>query len=286
MKPTGFLTIAVMLSATSALAEIDMTAEPPGILSPSATQKLWDAYKTAGECFKHPTYGAGMSQSLSAIPKKVLAQQEWISPFAKVVGAKACVPPSVNRSAPKAIPIVRLNEEYGERQEAVDRAANWFRDAATFARLSGDQNTRDRLRAGIVAWAAGKSLAKGIHVSWGARPVDYQMMATIMSIVAATGEIASDLTVEEKAIVGPWLNSLVKQSAAGKWKDRSDNKAYMRTYMALLWGLMVGDEKPLQDAVFAFKLAIHDMRPDGVFQSTRSVAAWVFSTTPCRLVTS
>src|SRR5581483_11361147 len=70
-------------------------------------------------------------------------------------------------------------------------------------------------------------------------------------------------TADERAVVGPWLNDLVKRAAASHWKDRADNKVYMRTYIALLWGLMAGDDKPVQDAIFTYKLAIHDMRPDG-----------------------
>ena len=108
-----------------------------------------------------------------------------------------------------------------------------------------------------------RSLGKGIHVSWGHKPVDYQMMANILAVLSATAVVAPDFSADDRAIVGPWLNDLVKQAGASFWEDREDNKSFMRTYIAMLWGLVVGDNRPVQDAILEYKLAVHYMRPDG-----------------------
>jgi hypothetical protein len=252
-----------LLAATSAPA-LDLTTEPAGVLTPKLQQKLWDAYKTAKACFLHPIYGTNPPQKVSVLKPKAFEETTWTSPFTAVRGAPECeIGAPVNLKVPRPISKVTLDEAYGERQEDVDAAAIWFRHMTTYHRLSNDPVAADLLKQGLLAWAKGKGLAKGIHVSWGAKPVDYQMMATIMAFVAAAAEIAPDLTAEDRETIGPWLNDLVKQAAASVWKDRTDNKNYFHTYIALVWGLMVGDEKPVQDAVYAYKLAIHDMRPDG-----------------------
>ena len=53
------------------------------------------------------------------------------------------------------------------------------------------------------------------------------------------------------------------KTSNSRWKDRQDNKAYMVAYATMLWGLMVGDDLAVQEAVNVYKLAINDMRADG-----------------------
>ena len=73
------------------------------------------------------------------------------------------------------------------------------------------------------------------------------------------------LDAEERKVIGPWLNKLVKNVAKSSWKDRQDNKAYLTSYITLIWGLMVNDLNAVQNSIDVVKLAIHDMRPDGSF---------------------
>lgn len=260
------IALAVMSSlagAAMAASTIDPSVEPKGVLPPKTLQKLWDAYKTAKECFAHPTYAKGTPLKLGVLTEKQFRATEWKSPFTAFHGTKSCTTDAGSLQIPKPIAKVTLDERYGERQEDVDRVAVWFRRLTTYHHLTGDPIAATQLRQALLDWAKAKGLTKGIHVSWGAKPVDYQMMTAIMSMLSAAAEIAPSLSEDDRALIGPWLNDLVKQSAASYWKDRTDNKAYMRAYMALLWGITVGDDKAVQDAILTFKLGINDMRPDG-----------------------
>ncbi len=251
------------VAALAQTAPLDLTSEPKGVLPPKTQQKLWDAYKTAGTCFNHPNYDPGTPQSVPVLPANAFMATPWQSPFATNTGAHECGVLAPSLRAPDPVPVIKLDETYGARVASVDAATAWFVNTASYVRLTNDPVARGLLRQAVVDWAKGKSLGKGIHVSWGNKPVDYQMLAMILAVLSGTAAIAPDFTADERVIVGPWLNDLVKQAAASHWKDREDNKAYMRTYAALLWGLIVGDNRPVQDAINSYKLAIHDMRPDG-----------------------
>ena len=54
---------------------------------------------------------------------------------------------------------------------------------------------------------------------------------------------------EERKILGPWLNNLVKKVAKSRWKDRQDNKAYLTSYITMIWGLMINDLKAVQHSI-------------------------------------
>ena len=47
--------------------------------------------------------------------------------------------------------------------------------------------------------------------------------------------------------------------------ELKDNKAYLTSYITLIWGLMIDDLKAVQHSIDVVKLAVHDMRPDGSF---------------------
>ena len=62
------------------------------------------------------------------------------------------------------------------------------------------------------------------------------MMVLINSILTTTAVIADELDAEDRKILGPWLNNLVKKVAKSRWKDRQDNKAYLTSYITMIWG--------------------------------------------------
>lgn len=246
-----------------AIGHYDLAGEPRGVLPAATLRRLWNAYKTAKECFVFPNYDPPTVEHVDTLSAQRLRAQPWSSPFSRVTGAPACASTPAKLYGPAPIPVVKLDERYGERVPSVDIAETWFRRMATYVRYTDDPVAKSVLKKAILDWAEAGSLGKGIHVSWGKKPVDYQMMSAIVSILAATAELSDDFGPEERVVVGSWLNSLVKQSAASTWKDREDDKQFMRTYIALLWGLMVGDDEPVQYAIDTYKLAINDMRPDG-----------------------
>ncbi len=63
----------------------------------------------------------------------------------------------------------------------------------------------------MLDWANNNALKEGINVSWGSKPVDYQMMVLINSILTTTATIAENFDEKERKILGPWLNNLIKE---------------------------------------------------------------------------
>lgn len=250
--------------AARTISRLDLASEPAGILSEADQKKLWNAYATASQCLDHPAWGGTRSIKIKARDAAAFAGA-WTSPFPPVTGSAQCRAEPGRLNPPAVIQRVKVDEKYGERLYDVDNAAKWFRRLTTYSRYSNDPVARQLVKDAIVAWARGGGLSSGIHVSYGKQPVDYQMAVTIGALVTATAALASEFTAEERAVVGPWLNDLVSQVAGSVWQFRYDNKPYMSAYIALLWALTIGDDATVQNVIETYKLAIHDMRPDGSF---------------------
>ena len=247
---------------TSGNTEINVANKPRGVLSSSKTKKQWNAYRQAKECFEHPTYAAGQSLRLRLRSGEEFAATEWRVPFNNAQISNEEIELT---AAPESFGKITLDETYGEQNQDVELARVWFSSAAQTLRLTNNKKTQNQFKSVLVDWATANALNKGLHVSWGAQPVDWHVMTSIGAILTSTALIADTLSSEERAVVGPWLNRLITETAASHWKDRSDNKAYMRAYYTMIWGLMSGDNSAVQKAIDVYKLAIHDMRPDGSF---------------------
>lgn len=244
--------------------DLDLTSKPKKVLSKNDTKSLWNAYKEAPKCFEHPTYGKGISYKLKKISKNKFKRNAWTSPFYKYEeNNKHKI--ILAETLPKPIITVNLNEDYGERQSDADSAIEFFQKAAYVGRVGNSPKEIQKVKNTILDWASNNALKEGINVSWGSKPVDYQMMVLINSILTTTATIAENFDEKERKIVGPWLNNLIKEVAKSKWKDRQDNKAYQTSYITLIWGLMVNDLIAVQNSINTVKLAVHDMRPDGSF---------------------
>lgn len=241
-----------------------MSKQPRGVLTSSLTQKLWTAYETVGTCQYHPTYIEDHSLSVSTRSAEAFASETWINPFSPNGSAKSGGA-SIPDDAPPSLGAVVLDERYGERNQSVDQAARWFVVTNTAILRGTSASNRERVRAVLVEWANSGALSRGIRVSWDTQPVDWQVMTLISSIVATTASLATEMTAEERASVGPWLNGLVRDVASSRWDTRQDNKVYMTAYISMVWGYMVADLATVQKSVEVAKLAVHDMRPDGSF---------------------
>ena len=242
--------------------DLDVTSIPKKVLSERDTNSLWNAYKTAPECFEHPTYGKGFGYQLKQISNNDFKNNEWITPFFNIDGdLKHEI--QLIESAPKPIIIVKLDETYGEENEEVNRAREFFKKAAYVARIGNSDSEIQKVKTVLLDWAENNALKEGINVSWGDKPVDWQMMMLINAILTTTATMGENINAEERQIIGPWLNTLIQKVAKSNWKDRQDNKAYLTSYMTLIWGLMVNDLNAVQNSIDVVKLAVHDMRPDG-----------------------
>jgi hypothetical protein len=241
---------------------LDLTSIPKKVLSERDTNSLWNAYKTAPECFEHPTYGSGFGYKLKKIPNNDFKNNEWITPFFKIDGDfKHEI--QLTGTIPKPIITVKLDETYGEENVEVNKAREFFKQAAYVVRIGNSDSEIEKVKTVLLDWAKNNALKEGINVSWGANPVDWQMMMLINSILTTTAAMGEELNADERKIIGTWLNTLVQKVAKSRWKDRQDNKAYLTSYMTLIWGLMVNDLNAVQNSIDVVKLAVHDMRPDG-----------------------
>ena len=257
---------------------LNVSSKPPGVLSKYDTEQLWTAYQTADECFKHPDYGKGKGYRLKLQKEAAFLKTVWRNPFYPDSPKSGSA--SVGAVPPNPLTVVILDESYGERNSQVENTAKWFRSASNALRQGASENTKNLIRRTLTNWAQAGALAHGINVSWGSKPVDWQVMTLISALVTTAAAMAPDFSPEDRALIGPWLNGLIKKVSASHWKDRQDNKAYMTAYITIVWAFMVSDDKAAQNSVDVIKLAIHDMRPDGSFpiDSQRSGMGLKYST--------
>jgi len=269
-KLLGIVVLGLLLNGNafsktiSSYEDLDLISKPKNVLSKSKTKSLWNAYKKAPKCFEHPTYGKGVGYKLKKISKDDFINNSWTSPFYKLEDANRHKI-TLGETLPKPIITINLNEDYGERQSEVDSAMEFFQKAAYVVRVGNSVEEVEKIKTVLLDWANNNALKKGINVSWGNKPVDWQMMILINSILTTAATIAENFDSEERQVLGPWLNNLIKKVAKSRWKDRQDNKSYLTSYITLIWGLMINDLNAVQNSINVVKLAVHDMRPDGSF---------------------
>jgi hypothetical protein len=243
--------------------EIDVSSQPSDVLSTAGQDMLWTAYKTAGTCMNHPVYGADSPVSLRIFSDDVFFKGSWRSPFVPIASDGATV--SVSMETPSPILKVKLSEAYGDRQSQVEDAQRWFASISKKILETSDDELAKVARKNLLLWAEKDALSSGIHVSWGSKPVDWQVMTLIGSILTTTAVVGESFQADERVKVGHWLNRLMWNVGQSRWAHRIDNKSLMRSYYVMLWGLMIGDVQAVQSSVEHFKKSIHDIRPDGSF---------------------
>jgi hypothetical protein len=245
--------------------DLDLTSKPKKILSKSKTKAMWNVHETAKECGDHPTFAKGFGYKLKKYKEDFFLKNNWVSPFNNFADKdKHKVSLKIG---PKPLEVIKLNESYGEEVAEANFAINYFQGAAYTGRVDNSDENINKIKLVLLDWATKDALRKGINVSWGNKPVDWQMMVLINSILTTTATIADTFDAEERKILGPWLNKLVRKVAKSSWRQRQDNKAYFTSYITLIWGLMVNDLKAVQHSIEVVKLAVHDMRPDGSFST-------------------
>ncbi len=262
--PAAAAPTATSVDETLAAASFDVTTRPKNVPSPAKIKALWVAYKTAKQCFQHPAYAPGEGYKLKVQKAADLAAIVTRSPFpaASVTPPNPACTPIQFSDAPEPLVAITINEAYGERVRAVDFAAIWFARRIAAARFEPQGDSAAQLRQTLVAWAAANALSKGINVSWGSKPIDWQVMTLVAAITDAFGETASAMTAEERASVGSWVNRLMVNAARSRWQHTDDHE-YGIALTTLVWGLTVGDVDAVQHAIDIYKKAINLMRPDG-----------------------
>ena len=157
--------------------DLDLTTKPKKVLSKSKTKALWNVHKKAKECFEHPTYGEGFGYKLTKQKEDYFIKNKWITPFFKLSDEDKH---KIGLSrAPKPLEIIKLDESYGEEVAEANFAMKYFQEAAYVGRAGNKEENIDKIKTVLLDWAKKDALRKGINVSWGKKPVDWQMMVLI-----------------------------------------------------------------------------------------------------------
>jgi hypothetical protein len=271
--------------------DLDVTSVPQGVLSEENLHALWDLHETSKVCLEYrKVYGSGRTYKLPTLSAKSFAAAPQSVFPAAPAGLPACtptgrqiarlnepvhadvVPPPMSGLDNKAVQ--NFTRVYGvhEGEEAFDMAGAWFaRHLASYRADPSGPEGRAVIDA-MVAWAKGKALTKGIMVG-GNGPVIFAVATLASSILNAYADVAPVMTAEEREVVGPWLNKFMIALAGHADEFRTQNHAAGYGLMIATWGLATGDAAAVQFAIDTYKLAIHDMRPDGSFAQDHSRGA-------------
>ena len=239
----------------------DVVSIPKGVLSEAQTQRFWNIHKTSRECFDNPNYIGGTGIKIMIQEPQSFLDNVWKNPFKPEAPSKQ--DQSLYGLPPKPLVSTQIVDIYGAENRPIEAAAEWFRFAALALRRGATEATKQQVKITLVDWAKADALKNAMYRA-GSQTVDWQAMTLVVGILTTTAAIGPDLKDEDREIIGPWLNEIVKKVAANPFY-RQDNKSYMSAYITMLWGLMIQDFDAVQKAVDVVKLAVHDMRPDGSF---------------------
>jgi hypothetical protein len=119
---------------------LNISSKPHGVLSQYNIEKLWNAYKTTGECFKHPDYGKGKGYRIKIQKAEAFSKTVWRDPFHpdSLTSGSA----SDRTVLPNSLTVVTLDESYGEQNSQVENAAKWFRSASSALRQGASEDTK------------------------------------------------------------------------------------------------------------------------------------------------
>lgn len=258
--------------------DFDTGSKPAGLLSQARLEASWTLHERAKRCFNHEPTAKSIGYKLNVLSAEALAELTLQSPFPAAAQNPGCSNsfPMSQDAAPEPLIEVDLNNEFFQQTAGLRDIIKWFAGATMRARYQPSaEQAGPMLKEALVTWADANALRRGLMEPDGRR-VDWELSTLIATLVHAYAESLDLMSGEERGKVGVWLNKLVKQVAANTYGDwRSQNRPYLDALAALTWGLTVGDHGAVENAIKVYKLAIHDMRPDGshVIDSTRSGVA-------------
>ena len=144
-----------------------------------------------------------------------------------------------------------------------------------------DQRYLTTIKNFLLSYANANALSEGLYTNWSDvitenTPVHFEIMPLTLQLIHAFNLSYSTMSVQERQVIGSWLNTLVTTTIKSSWSNnKQDNKAYYRTQIALAWGILIGDPNLIRNAVLMYKNAIYEMRSDGSFinESSRGGSA-------------
>ena len=227
---------------------------------------FWKATANASECYTDPFNMPGKQKGLTP-PRKFTANiANNLNYIRLATPTNQCQTYMRKPQVPEPLVDAQIDSDYhgntADRFQAyyeflaINIAAN--RDGASTA-------SQDVLIEFLVSWAETDALSKNIRFSgMKSYRLDFHVQALLPLMIVAYSDTAKHMTDEQRLSVGSWLQRLVGQSQKSSFNTQ-DNKNYLRHYTAMLWGMLVSDERLIDQARTAYKSALFYMRPDGTF---------------------
>jgi len=254
---------------TSTFASADLMQEPSGALKGKRHQQYTSMHEKISDCEQR----SDDRWSLRKYPIKLSRYKflsEFYSPFTNRGGSSCRAGFSqnfygeinINTKVPTIVD-AQIGGDYGKRSRDNDIAEIWWTVATSHAVHDPYSKQSTKIRKTLMTWANENALSKNINVPWGRKPVGYEVIVMVSHIVETVAALGPAITADERKIIGPWLDGIVRKIQKSNWLSRQDNKQYLVDYTVALWAVVNGDKSAIEALARNYKHAIHDMRNDG-----------------------
>ena len=168
---------------------------------------------------------------------------------------------------PEPLIDAKISSEYGGYDhKRFEKYYDFLNTNIGLNRLEPNSKAADRLQIFLITWANSNALSKNIKFKLMKEfRLDFHIQQMIPPLIIAYADVSQSMNASDRTKVGEWINRLVEQSQNSFFSSRQDNKAYLRHLIALLWGIVIENEKLISQARTGYQNAILDMRPDGTF---------------------
>ncbi|MGN6486413.1 MAG: alginate lyase family protein [Devosia sp.] len=278
-----------VVNGLSAL-DFDVTSPPPGAPTLAQRQLFWNLHKTAKRCLPNEDrkYGWGMTFQLPKLTAEDFSEAPDLvfPPATRAAAACNLKFPYVSRgdapvrsdTPPAPLPtktgkeIVYINEHYGLTDDSIDIAAFYFVRRLLEHRYNPKGDDATKAIEAMVSWAEANTMSRNIQGEGNGNSgtVHWLYATATADILSAYVDVAPLMTAEQRGIVGPWLNRVMTKIVGNSERYRTHNHHVGWGMMLAIWGLSIGDHDAVQNAIDRYKMAIHDMRPDGSFPAESS----------------
>jgi hypothetical protein len=269
VSPLALALSALMLLIPSTSVSQDLMAKPSGALTGRSHMSYTSMHDKISNCDQ-------MSEQRWKLPRKPIKLSRYkfddpfMSPFKNPRGSSCKsgfeqnIFGRININT-KIKPLINGSEsdEYGNFSKDRTIAMFWWSVATSHVVYDPKSSSASVVRNRLIEWAKADALSKNINVPWGKKPVRYEVAVLISRIVETVAAFGPELNIEERKVIGPWLDGLVKKLQRSEWGSRQDNKQYLSDYTVALWGVVNGDSKIIPQLARNYKHAIHDLREDG-----------------------
>ena len=227
---------------------------------------FWDATAAASECYTDAFSFPGKEINLQTPMGFDGTVSENLNTFPRNSAPKNCRVNVLSQYVPPPLVDAQIVSDYhGTTADRFQKFYDFLSINISDNRDFPNSKAEQRLIQFLTSWSGANALSENIRFSLMKEfRLDYHVQAMLPPMIIAFSDTSSYMTDEERLLVGKWLWRLVSQSQQSQF-NLQDNKNYLRHYTALLWGILVGDDRLVDQARSAYLDALYFMRPDGSF---------------------